>query len=217
MPPTKSTSTNVEAAPPDLDADEEGALGVERQRHHRLADPPALRLAAPEQAVGLEVAHDHRHRLRRQPGHPRDLGLGQRPVPADEAQHQPLVLRPHPGLVRARAAAARGASSRAARRSSERIGPLRSGSPADVLAEIINQSDLIIDRSARIRSMVAQPAGSDARPINVHGRRIRMTSGTLKGGLLAAAAVAGARRGAGLRAGRLRLPDHQDRLPTPSS
>ena len=38
--------------------------------------------------------------------------LASAPVPAHEAQHQPLVLRPHPGLVRAALQAARGASSR---------------------------------------------------------------------------------------------------------
>ena len=91
----------VETAPPDLGAEEVGAVRIERHRHRRLPDPPALRLAPPQQPVGLEVPHDHRDGLRRKPGHPRDLGFRQRPVPPHQAQHQPLVLRPHPGLVRA--------------------------------------------------------------------------------------------------------------------
>ena len=89
----------VEAAPAHLDAEEEGALGVERERHRGLPDAAALRLAAAEQVVGLEVAHDDGDGLRREAGHPRDLGLGQRAVAADKAEHQPLVLRAHAGLI----------------------------------------------------------------------------------------------------------------------
>ena len=64
----KVDEDEVEAAPPHLGAEEVGALRVERHRHRRLAHPPALRLAAPEQAVGLEVAHDDRDGLRREAG-----------------------------------------------------------------------------------------------------------------------------------------------------
>ena len=125
---------DLEAAPPDLGAEEVGALGVERHRHERLADPAALRLPAAQQPVGLEVADDHRDRLRREPGHPRDLGLRQRPVAADEAEHQPLVLRPHPGLVRAPRQRRRRSSSRVSS-VSIRIRPSSSGSGADIMPE----------------------------------------------------------------------------------
>jgi hypothetical protein len=90
---------HIEAAPPDLGAEKVGAVRVERMRHRRLADLPALRLAAHEQVVGLELAHDHRNGLRRQPGHAGDLGLGERAVPADQRHHQPLVLLAQLGLA----------------------------------------------------------------------------------------------------------------------
>ena len=99
---------DLEAAAADLGAEEEGALRIERQRHQRLADPAALRLAAADQPVGFEMAHDHRDGLRREAGHPRDLGLRERPVTADQAQDQALVLLPHAGLVRAAPQRARG-------------------------------------------------------------------------------------------------------------
>ena len=89
----------LEAPASDLRADEEGALGVERHRNQRLADAAALRLAAAEQAVGLEMAHDDRDRLRREAGHPSDLRLGERALAANDAEHQPLVLGAHAGLV----------------------------------------------------------------------------------------------------------------------
>ena len=91
---------HVEAAPTDLGADEESALGIERHRHRGLADPAALRLAPLQQPVGLEVAHDHRDGLRREPGQAGDLGLGERAVPPHQGQDQPFVLQAHSGLIR---------------------------------------------------------------------------------------------------------------------
>jgi hypothetical protein len=90
---------DVEAAAADLGAEKVGAVRVQRQRDRRLADPPPARLAAAEQVVGFELAHDHRDGLGREPGHPRELGFGQAAVTPHEREDEPLVLRPDARLV----------------------------------------------------------------------------------------------------------------------
>ena len=78
-------------------------FGIEREGHRGLADPAALRRLLQQQPVGLELPHDDRDGLRRQPGQPRDLGLGEAAVAADQREDQPLVVEPHAGLVGAAA------------------------------------------------------------------------------------------------------------------
>ena len=88
----KSSSIRSPDCAPDLESDGEGAFRVERKRHQRLADLAAPRRLLDEQTVGLKLAHDDRHGLRRQAGQPRDLGLGQAAVAADQRQRQALVI-----------------------------------------------------------------------------------------------------------------------------
>ena len=54
---------------------------------------------AQQQAFLLQLAHDDRDGLRRQPGHARDLGLGEAAVLADQRQHEALVVVAHAALV----------------------------------------------------------------------------------------------------------------------
>ena len=91
------------AAPADLQAEEERAFGIERHRDRGLADLAAHRLLAQQQAVVLELAHDDRDGLRREPGHAGDVGLGQAAVLAHQRQHQALVVVAHAALVGAAA------------------------------------------------------------------------------------------------------------------
>lgn len=86
--------------PPDLEAEGIGSVRIERHRDRRLADAAALRLAALEQPVLLERAHDDRDGLRRQSGQARDVGLGQRAMPANQRHHQPFIVGAHAGLAR---------------------------------------------------------------------------------------------------------------------
>ena len=68
---------DVAAPPADLQAEREGAVRIEGEGHRRLADPAALAALLDDEPVGLELAHDHRDGLRRQPGQARDLRLRQ--------------------------------------------------------------------------------------------------------------------------------------------
>ena len=87
------------AAAADLQAEEIGAVGIERHRDGWLADLAAHRRLAQQQAFVLQLAHDDRDGLRRQPGHAGDLGLGKAAVLADERKHQALVVVAHAALV----------------------------------------------------------------------------------------------------------------------
>ena len=87
------------APAPDLQPDEIGAVGIERHRDGWLADLSAHRRLAQQQAFLLELAHDDRDGLRRQPRHARDVGLGEAAVLADEREHEALVLVAHAALV----------------------------------------------------------------------------------------------------------------------
>ena len=100
MAPTKSTSTTSRLRRPTLAPMKKAPSGSSDIGTEGLADPAALRLAPLQQPVGLEVAHDHRDGLRRQPGQAGDLGLGERAVPPNQRQDQPFVLKAHSGLNR---------------------------------------------------------------------------------------------------------------------
>ncbi len=87
------------ASAADLEAEEVGALGIERHRDGRLADLSAHRLHAQEKAFFLKFPHDDRNGLRRKSGHAGDVGLGQAAVLPDQGEHQALVAIAHAALV----------------------------------------------------------------------------------------------------------------------
>ncbi|MDT4807858.1 hypothetical protein FQZ97_407120 [compost metagenome] len=87
------------AAPPELDADGEGAVGVQRQRHRGLADAPAHAALLDDEAVVLEPRGDEADGLRAQAREPREVGLGQAGVHAQRLQHHALVELAHAHLV----------------------------------------------------------------------------------------------------------------------
>ena len=89
----------LDRAPADLQAEREGAVGIEPHRDRRLADPAAARLFAQDQFLCLEHSHDDRGGLRREACAPRDVGLGQFPVAANERQHRAFVMGAKAGLV----------------------------------------------------------------------------------------------------------------------
>ena len=68
---------HVQAAPPDLDAQRERAVRVERDRHGGLPDAAAQPLLLDYQAVFQQTVDDHRGGLRAQPRESGDVGLGQ--------------------------------------------------------------------------------------------------------------------------------------------
>jgi hypothetical protein len=82
---------HVHAAAADLDAHRVRAIGVQRQRHRRLAHAAALRLALDQQAVVQQALGDQRDGLRRELRQPRDLGPGQRAMQADGLQHHAFI------------------------------------------------------------------------------------------------------------------------------
>src|SRR5690606_31471088 len=86
----KVDEVKVDAAPADLEAEGQRALRVERVGDRGLTDAPALRTAAAQQAVRLELVHDDRNGLRGEAGEARDVRLGQFAPPADQRQDQPL-------------------------------------------------------------------------------------------------------------------------------
>ena len=71
--------------PPDLQAQGEGAFGVDRDRHRRLADPAAQRRLALQQSFGAEAVHDGGGGLHREPGHARHFDLRQLAEATDQA------------------------------------------------------------------------------------------------------------------------------------
>ena len=87
------------AAPAHLDADGERAVGVQRQRHRRLADAPAHAVLLDDEPVFLEPRGDEPDGLRAQPGEPREVGLGQARVNAQRLQHRAFVELAHADLV----------------------------------------------------------------------------------------------------------------------
>ena len=89
----------IGAAAADLQADGKRAIGIERQRHRRLADLALLRFLFQQQPVGFELLDDDRHRLRRESGKARDLGLRQAAMAADQRQRQALIIETHPALI----------------------------------------------------------------------------------------------------------------------
>ncbi len=88
----------VARAPAHLEADREGAIGVELEGHQRLAHLAALRRAPPQQAIGLELADDDGHRLGRQTGEPCHFRLGQPAVQPHQRQHQALIIKANAAL-----------------------------------------------------------------------------------------------------------------------
>ena len=90
---------DVEAAPPDLDAEREGAVGIERQRDGGLADATAFERFAAKQSVALELADDLGDGRRRQSGEPGNRGARQGTVLADERQDEPLIVEAYAGLI----------------------------------------------------------------------------------------------------------------------
>ena len=92
---------HVQAAAADLDTDRERAVRVQRHRHRGLADLAARRFELLHQRIGLEARDDDLHRLRREPGQPRDVGLRDAAVQADRLQHDALVELAHADVVRA--------------------------------------------------------------------------------------------------------------------
>jgi hypothetical protein len=91
----------VGAAAADLEAEGEGALGVERIGHGGLPHPSALRLALEQQAIGSQLVDDERNGLGGEAGQAGDIGLGEARMVADERQHQALVIEPDARLVAA--------------------------------------------------------------------------------------------------------------------
>ncbi len=91
---------DIGAAPADLHAERIDRFRIEPHGHGRLADLAAQGFAADQQALGLQRAHDDRHRLGGQAAAPRDLGLGQAAVPAHQRHDEALVIGAHAHLVR---------------------------------------------------------------------------------------------------------------------
>ncbi len=89
----------VGAAPPDLDAHGKGTVGVQADRHRRLAHPSAHRRFAREQLVFVEPGGDQADGLGREAGEPRQLGLGATAVHAQGLQHHAVVELAHAHLV----------------------------------------------------------------------------------------------------------------------
>ena len=92
---------HVQDAPADLDADREGAIRIEHDRHRRLADLAAHRRALADQALPEQAVDDQGNPLRAQVGQPGQVGLGHAAVQAHRLQHHPLVELAHAHLVRA--------------------------------------------------------------------------------------------------------------------
>ena len=84
----------VARAPTHLEPDRECTVGIELEWNQWLANLAALRGAPPEQAIRLELTHDHRHRLGRKAGKARHLGLRQLTVQPDERQDEALIVEP---------------------------------------------------------------------------------------------------------------------------
>src|SRR5262249_38725583 len=84
----KVEQNQIAAAPPDFQANEVGAIRIERERHQRLADLAALRLFFAQKTIGLQQADNHRDGLRGKSGAPGDLSLGKAAVAADEGEKQ---------------------------------------------------------------------------------------------------------------------------------
>ncbi len=97
--PRKSISTSSALRRPIFRPMKKAPSGIERHRDRGLADLAAHRLLAQQQAFLLELAHDDRDGLRRQPGHARDVGFGQAAVLAHQRQHEPLIVVAHAALV----------------------------------------------------------------------------------------------------------------------
>ena len=101
---------DLQAAPPDLDADAERALRMERQRHRGLADLAAHPVLLAQQTVLEQAPHDDGHGLARQVRDARQLGLGQGAVVAHCLKHDALVELAHAHMVGAAHAARIGAA-----------------------------------------------------------------------------------------------------------
>ena len=86
--PAEIDQHEIAAAPPDLQAEREGALGIERHRDGRLTDAAAQRRLALQEPVGLQPIHDRRGRLHRQvrsAARPRSSTAGRSGAPATAA------------------------------------------------------------------------------------------------------------------------------------
>ena len=90
---------DVGAAAADLQAEGIDGIGIEPHRHGGLADLAAHRLAAHQQALGLQHAHDDGDGLGGQAAAPGDIGLRQAAVPTHQRHDQPLVIGAHAHLV----------------------------------------------------------------------------------------------------------------------
>lgn len=95
----KIDQNDFRAAPAYLQAEEIGTVRIERHGHGRLPDLATNRLLPQQQAVVLQLAHDHRNRLDRKLRHARDVGLGQAATPAHQRKHEPLIMVAHAALV----------------------------------------------------------------------------------------------------------------------
>eukprot|EP01032_Pedospumella_encystans_P014395 gene14395-16534_t len=89
-PAAKVDQQQVDAAAPDLDADEPGAVGIEPDRHRRLPDLAALRRAFEHQALVEQAVDDQRDGLCAEPGQARQAGFRHAAVQADGLQQHPM-------------------------------------------------------------------------------------------------------------------------------
>ena len=86
----------------DFDSGRISAVAAQRERRRRLAD--SARRAARhllQQAGREQAAHNPRHRLRRQPRAPSDLGRGRAAMTAHKIEREAFVVKPDAGLIAA--------------------------------------------------------------------------------------------------------------------
>ena len=76
-------------------------MGIEREGGRRLADAAAHLVAAQKKSACRQALDDHRHGLRRQPGHARQIRLCQPAMAAQQRDHEPLVILSDADLVAA--------------------------------------------------------------------------------------------------------------------
>src|SRR5262249_44784225 len=89
----------VGAATPDLEAEGEGAVRVQRYRDRRVTDAPPPGVLPPHHTLRPHPPDDGRDGLRPQPRQPPYLPLGKTAMAPDQRQRQPLVVEADTALI----------------------------------------------------------------------------------------------------------------------